>query len=64
MAIATACQTPGAVYSIEIDDSQIRIVVDLGHDTLHLSDESAALIESNLHNAVELVMARFYRLRS
>ena len=35
---------------------------DLGHDELHLSTESAALVEANLHNAVELVLARFYRL--
>lgn len=63
MAIATACQTPGALYSTTIEKHKVTVVVDLGHDELHLGEESAALIEANLHNAVELVLARFYRLR-
>jgi hypothetical protein len=61
MALATPCQTPGAVYRTRIEDNKITIQVDLGNDTLHLSEESATIIEANLHNAVELVLARFYR---
>lgn len=62
MALSTPCQTPGAVYHTTIEKHKITVVVDLGHDELHLSTESAALVEANLHNAVELVLARFYRL--
>lgn len=62
MAIATPCQTPGIIYQIEIDPGEIRISLDLGNDRLYLSDKSAEILEANLHNAVELVMARFYRI--
>jgi hypothetical protein len=34
------------------------VEIDLGHDLI-LDDESAAILEANLHNAVELVLARF-----
>jgi hypothetical protein len=64
MALATPCQTPGATYRTRIEDSKITIQVDLGRRTLHLREESAALIEDNLHNAIELVLARFYPLPS
>lgn len=60
MALATACQTPGIIYSTKIDPGEIRIRLDLGHDRLYLSAESAEILEANLHNALELVMARFY----
>lgn len=62
MALATACQTPGATYRIKITEHEVMVEVDLGRDSLVLSDESAVLLEANLHNAVELVLARFYRL--
>lgn len=62
MAIATACQTPGLLYRIEVHPGDIRIYIDLGHDRLYLSAESAEILEANLHNAIELVMARFYRV--
>ena len=62
MAVATACQTPGVTYRTRINEHEIMIEVDLGMDSLVLSAESAALVEANLHNAIELVLARFYRL--
>lgn len=58
MALATPCQTPGAVYHTRIQDDRITVEIDLGHDLI-LDDESAAILEANLHNAVELVLARF-----
>lgn len=62
MAVATPCQTRGATYTISITPHKVAVEVDLGRDTLHLGEESAAILEANLHNAVELVMSRFYRM--
>ncbi len=62
MALATACQTPGATYRTKIAAHEVIVEVDLGRDELVLGEESAALLEANLHNAVELVLSRFYRL--
>lgn len=62
MAIATPYQTPGLICSTEIDPGTIRINIDLGHDRLYLSEESTKILAANLHNAIELVMGRFYRV--
>jgi len=56
MAIATECQTDGAVYSIHISDERVEAAVRLPFP-LNLSKEQAVLLEKNLHNAVELVLA-------
>jgi hypothetical protein len=62
MALATPCQTPGAHYNVHIGEHTIVVHVNLGADTLHLSHRSAELLEANLHNAVELVLSRYYAL--
>jgi hypothetical protein len=62
MALATPCQTPGAIYSTHVGEHTIVVHVNLGADTLHLSPRSAELLEANLHNAVELVLARYYKV--
>lgn len=60
MAIHTQCQTPGALYetSIDIDGVAIGVVLPF---KLELSDEEAALLEANLHNAIELVLVPYFR---
>lgn len=59
MAIETECQTNGAVFHTEISDRSISVKVDFGR-TIYLTQEEAELLESNLHNAVELVLAPYY----
>lgn len=58
MAIETKCQTPGAQFHISIQPDQVAITVDLPH-SLDLDENQATLLESNIHNAIELVLSRF-----
>lgn len=58
-ALASACQTPGAMYSTNIEPNKITVSVDLPM-MLQLSAEDAATLEANLHNAVELALSSFY----
>lgn len=59
MAHGTECQTPGAQFHTHISGATVEIRVDLPHE-LGLSEDDAKLLESNLHNAVELVLARYF----
>jgi hypothetical protein len=59
MALATACQTPGAEYSIHIYADGLSVQVKLPMP-LEIGAEGAAELEINLHNAVELVLARYF----
>lgn len=58
-AIKTQCQTPEMIYNIKISDKAIDINLRLP-DKLDLSDGDAKLLENNLHNALELVLARYF----
>jgi hypothetical protein len=58
-AIKTKCQTPETNYTIDISDDKINIKLDLSKE-LDLDEAEAKLLESNLHNAIELVLARYF----
>lgn len=60
MSIATACQTHGAIYSTKIRPQSVAIRVDLP-EPLGLSGEEAEVLEANPHNALELVLARYFQ---
>lgn len=60
MAEATACQTPDAVFSTVIAERSVTVHVDLPQP-LALTADDAVLLEANLHNAVELVLARYFQ---
>jgi hypothetical protein len=60
MAQPTRCQTPGAMFSTKITDQSVSVHVDLPHP-LDLTEPEAGQLEANLHNAVELVLARYFR---
>lgn len=60
VAIETPCQTHGAIYGIDITDRQITVEVELP-DPLGLTGEQAAVLRANLHNALELVLAPYFR---
>ena len=53
-AVKTECQTPEANYNIEINDSKVSVEVELPME-LDLTEDEAKLLESNIHNAMELV---------
>jgi hypothetical protein len=59
MALPTSCQTPGAVFRTSVTDRAVSVTVDLPA-SLGLSEDEAVLLEANLHNAVELVLARYF----
>jgi len=59
MAMPTECQTPGAQFHTITSDEKLLVSVDFGR-RLNLSEEEAVLLETNVHNALELVLARYY----
>jgi len=59
-AVATTCQTPGAIFKIHIEAKKIRIEIKLP-ETTDLSKEEAKLLEQNIHNALELVLKELFK---
>jgi hypothetical protein len=60
MAIQTGCQTPGAQYSTYINPNRVLVHVEFGR-LIELTETQAAELEANMHNAIELVLARYYQ---
>jgi hypothetical protein len=59
MAIATDCQTPGAEFTTHVRRLGISVHVVFGQ-VMELDEDQAKLLEANLHNAIELVLAPYY----
>lgn len=62
MAEATPCQTPGAFFHTVIhgvENTVVTVAVELPHN-LNLTEDEAKLLETNIHNALELVLARYF----
>jgi hypothetical protein len=55
----TKCQTPDVIYNISISDEKISITLDLPK-SLRLSEEEAELLESNIHNSLEIVLSKYF----
>jgi len=64
MAQETTCQTPGTEYGTHIshtlDGKTVVSVSVLLPMRLKLTQERAALLEANMHNAMELVLAPYF----
>ena len=58
-AVKTTCQTPGAVFHIDIDNESITCKVDFPFP-LDLSDDAAKELEGNIHNAIELAISKYF----
>jgi hypothetical protein len=55
----TKCQTPDVVYNISISDEKISITLDLPK-SIQLDEEEAELLESNIHNSLEIVLSKYF----
>jgi hypothetical protein len=58
-ALKTKCQTPDAVYNIDISDDKISVVVNLPMK-LDITEKEAKILEANIHNAMELVLKTYF----
>ena len=56
---ATACLTSGAYFDTNISSRSVSISVDMPFE-LNISEAEAIELETLLHNAVELVMSRYF----
>ena len=56
---ATECLTSGANFNTQISPRNVSISVDMPFD-LNLDEEEAIKLEALLHNAVELVLSRYF----
>jgi len=59
MAQKTTCQTPDAVYSIALKTNSIEVSVKLPKK-LSLTKKQAKLLEKNIHNVMEIVLANHF----
>lgn len=59
-AVKTECQTPDANFKTNISDNKISVEIELPMD-LNLNEKEAKLLEDNIHNAMELVLARYFK---
>jgi len=59
MSLPTPCQTPDAKFQIRICGSKVEVDVILPF-MLKLTDEQAEVLEANIHNAMELVLAPLF----
>ena len=59
MALSTPCQTSGTDFHTHIVDNHIVVLIELPFD-LDLTEEAAEMLEANLHNAMELVLAPYF----
>jgi len=60
MAVGTRCQTPGAQFHTRVNDDGLSVAVDFGRK-ISLTEEAAAELEANAHNALELVLSGLFR---
>lgn len=58
-AIKTDCQTEGATYQTDISKDNISVNIKIPFE-LQLDKDEAKLLESNLHNALELVLKPYF----
>lgn len=59
-ALETKCQTPDVIFNIHISDKNIDINLELP-ESLNLDETEAELLEKNLHNALELALAKYFK---
>lgn len=63
MAVETPCQTPGAFFHISIQEEAIVAAVSFKRK-IPLTPAEAEVLEANIHNALELVLAPYFRTKT
>lgn len=62
MAITTDCQTPDVLYNTHIKGEEGVIEIDLNLPfRFRVTDAEAELLETNIHNALELVLSATFK---
>lgn len=62
MANGTKCLTSGAVFRTYISDKGVRVAVVMPGDQLKgLNEEEAAILETLIHNQLELVLRPYFQ---
>lgn len=64
MATQTPCQTPGTHFATQIRSSSINVYLtgeSLAERLQGLTEAQAEILEANIHNALELVLARYFQ---
>jgi hypothetical protein len=59
MTDATNCQTSGTQYHTTITPTGVSCSVEFS-TPIELTEEEAAILDTNMHNAMELVLARYF----
>lgn len=59
-ALKTKCQTEGAIYQTDISEKNISINIKIPFK-LELDESEAKLLEANIHNVLELVLAPYFK---
>ena len=59
MALRTKCQTDGANYSTVIKDRSVSVKVSIPFK-LDITDEEAQILETNIHNVMEIVLKPYF----
>lgn len=59
-AIQTECQTPDAIFNINIDKNEITCNVKLPFD-INLNEEEAKILEANIHNSMEVILSKYFK---
>jgi len=59
-AMKTACQTPDTIFHTEIKDKMVTCKIELPM-ALDLSDDESKILETNIHNAMELVFTQYFK---
>jgi hypothetical protein len=54
------CKTPGAIYSTEFHSNSITVKVKLPK-SINIPDDESEDLESDLHYAIEKVLAKFFK---
>lgn len=59
VAVETPCQTPGAQFETHITSRGVTATV-LFNRRIELGEDEAKLLDDNIHNALEMVLARYF----
>jgi hypothetical protein len=55
----TKCQTPDSIYNISISDDEVSANIKLPKK-LDLNKTDAKILETNLHNVIEIVLSKYF----